>query len=258
MSKKIKVLLAVVIAAVVLTVGGGVVVMADDGEQTTTSTTTTAQSNPLFAKVAAILGNVTEAQLTEAFKQAREEVADEATATWLTKAVEAGTITAEEKTTIENWLATKPDGTDKDAMKAWLEARPSVVKRGFIDSLLKAPCRIKQVMPEITSDTVMQKVATILGIDEATLKAAFQQAGVQLKSENFTKALDKAVENGKLTQEEADQIEAWWAERPAAVDKVMPGAGIGGLGQGKRGEMRGGMRGGMMRFQQRLPGVKAQ
>ena len=118
MSKKIKLLLAVTAAVVVLTVGGGVAVIASG---TTTTPTTTTQSNPLLAKVAAILGNVTEQQLVDAFKQAREQVSQETITTLLAKAVESGTITAAEKTAIETWLAQKPDGTDKEAMKAWME-----------------------------------------------------------------------------------------------------------------------------------------
>ena len=57
MSKKMKILLTIVAAAVVLTLGGTLAVMAN-GEEATTDT-----SNSLLAKVAAILGNVTEQQL---------------------------------------------------------------------------------------------------------------------------------------------------------------------------------------------------
>ena len=245
MSKKIKILLAVTAAVVVLTVGGGVAVIASG---TTTTPTTTTQSNPLLAKVAAILGNVTEQQLVDTFKQAREQVSQETITTLLAKAVESGTITAAEKTAIETWLAQKPDGTHKEAMKAWMEKKPTIEKERFINSLLRAPGRIKDIMPIIASDAVIKKVAAILNIDEQKLIDAFKKAATELRSENFLPALDKAVANGKITQAEADQIESWWAQRPAALDKLAPGVGTG---------MWGRIKGGIMRFQQRLSGATA-
>jgi hypothetical protein len=219
MSNKVKILLAVVVAAIVLAIGGGVAVMADEGQTT--------QSNPLFAKVAAVLGNVTEQQLTDAFKQAREQVASTEIETRLARALADGIITQTEKTAIETWLAQKPDYTDKEAMKAWLKAQPEISKPEFLKRLLGAPGLIKRYhycigVPFIGGEAVMEKAAAILHIDVATLKSAFQLAGKQLQDGNIVKALNQAVANGKLTQAEADQISSWWAERPAAIDKLMP------------------------------------
>ena len=246
MSKKMKILLAVVAAVVVLTVGGGVVVMANGGDEPAQSAT---HNNPLLVKVAAMLDGVTEQELVDAFAQAREQTVRETIVDWLAKALENGTITTDEKAAIETWLAEKPDGTDKDAMKAWYEQMPKVAKTKFMNSLLRAPLKARLFMPVIASDAVLEKVADILDIDAETLKGAFQEAGKQLKSDVFTKALDKAVENGKITQGEADEIETWWGQRPEAVDKLMPDAGAGILGR---------VRGGVMKFRCRLPGIRAQ
>ncbi len=249
MSKKMKILLAVVAAVVVLTVGGVVAVLAAGETTPTTTTTMTTPSNPLYAKVATLLGNgITEQQLTNAFKQAREQVDKDAITAWLTKAFENKTITAEEKAAIEKWYAQKPDPTNKDAMKAWFEAQPKISKQGLLNEILRAPGKTKQLMLGMDEDAVMGKVATILKIDKQTLLDAFQKARIALKSDDFIKSLDQAVKNGKIKQGEADQIKSWWNQRPAAVDKLAPNAVPG---------IEGRVRGGMMRFPQRLPGATA-
>jgi hypothetical protein len=53
--------------------------------------------------------------------------------------------------------------------------------------------------------------------------------------------LDNAVENGVITQEEADQISAWMDARPDALDKLRrPGQGLGDDMQCRRGPGGGG------------------
>lgn len=250
MSKKIKIMLAVVAAVVVLAVRGGVVAMANG----TTTPTDSAKSNQLLARVAAILGNgITEQTLTDAFKQAREETAKEAIAAWLARAIENGVVTATDMTSIEIWLSQKPDGTDRDAMKAWLEKKPTITKPEFLRRLILSPARMKRCaycigVPLIGGEAVMKEVATILNVKEETLREAFKEAGKQLRDENVNKALGKAVANEKITQPEADEILSWWAERPAALDKLAPNDGLGVWGR---------IRGGMIRFHQRLPGILA-
>jgi uncharacterized protein YehS (DUF1456 family) len=260
MSKKMKILLAIVAAVVVLTVGGGVAVLAAGETTTPTTTTATTPSNPLYAKVAAILGNnITEQKLVDAFKQAREQVDNEAIKTWLAKALENKTITAEEKAAIEKWYAQKPTTTDKDAMKKWLEAQPKIAKPGLLNEILRAPGKTKQLILGIDEDVVMGKVAAILGnnITVQKLIDAFKKAEIDLKNETFFKMLDKAVTDGKITSDEAQQSKSGWGQKPAALDKVMPGFGIGKPEQGRMGMMQGRVGCGMMRFPQRLPGAMA-
>ena len=55
MSKKLKIIVAVVVGVVVLALGGAAIVMAA-GDTTTPTTTSATQSNTLFAKAAATLG----------------------------------------------------------------------------------------------------------------------------------------------------------------------------------------------------------
>jgi hypothetical protein len=220
MFKKKKFIIAVISVIVVLAaVGSGIAVMADEGQPT--------PSNPLLAKVAAILGNVSEQQLVDTIKQAREEVAVEAIETWLIKAVENEVITDVDKTAIDNWLAQKPDFADKEAMKAWLADRPEISNPRFLKRLILAPSRLRRTgfcvgAPLISGQAVLEKTAARLNIDIETLKSAFQEAGAQLRDGRIGQALNKAVTNGKITQAEADEISSWWEERPAAIDKLAP------------------------------------
>lgn len=60
------------------------------------------------------------------------------------------------------------------------------------------------------SQDILDRVAQILGIDEQKLIAAFKQAQDEFEAQR----LAKLVEEGKMTQEQADQLKAWEAARP--------------------------------------------
>ena len=81
-------------------------------------------------------------------------------------------------------------------------------------------------------DTLLAKVATILGIDQTELENAFSQAQQEMRDEALSNYLADMVEQGKITQEEADQYKSWWSSRPDALDKLGPGFGLGGCGRG--------------------------
>jgi len=102
--------------------------------------------------------------------------------------------------------------TNKDAMKAWFEAQPKIAKPRLLDGILRAPGRTKQLILGIDEEAVMGKVAAILGnnITAQKLIDAFKKAAIELKNEDFFKALDKAVTDGKITADEAKQIKTWW------------------------------------------------
>ena len=73
---------------------------------------------------------------------------------------------------------------------------------------------------------LIARVATILGIEEQQVQDAFDQARREIQDERLEQKLDKLVENGYLTQEQADQLREWYQARP---DGVYPGFGSGGL-----------------------------
>jgi len=84
---------------------------------------------------------------------------------------------------------------------------------------------------------ILERVAEKLGIDPQQLKDAFTEVIDEMQAEVQLKWLDKAVEEGLITEDEAQEYSDWWAARPDIA--------FGGLGQ--RGPLRFGrfqMRGG--------------
>ena len=69
--------------------------------------------------------------------------------------------------------------------------------------------------PEAPAKGLLERVADILEIDKEDLINAFEQAQQEMDEEIFIKALDKAVEEGLITREQADEIIKWWGQRPS-------------------------------------------
>ncbi len=70
------------------------------------------------------------------------------------------------------------------------------------------------------SKTLLERVATILGIDQQKLQDAVTQAQGQMRDEALDSYLKNMVDQGKVTQEQADQYKSWWQARP---DTLLPG-----------------------------------
>ena len=89
---------------------------------------------------------------------------------------------------------------------------------------------------------LVARVASILGLEEAVVQDAFDQATTELQDEALQSRLDSLVESGTLTQEQADEQYEWHQSRP---ESIAPGfGGFPGRG-GKGGQMwGGGMKGG--------------
>ena len=70
---------------------------------------------------------------------------------------------------------------------------------------------------------------TGLAIDSEQLKDALDQAQSEMQEEALESRLQNLVDEGKITQEEADQYLEWWQSRP---DIELPLPGLGGHGSG--------------------------
>jgi hypothetical protein len=96
-------------------------------------------------------------------------------------------------------------------------------------------------------DKLMARVAEKLGIDQDKLETAFKDAQKELGEEALSSRLDKLVEEGKITQDQADKYLKWWQSRPAVLEgpDAFPGFCPQGPMQFKGGPMpfNGGMRG---------------
>lgn len=86
------------------------------------------------------------------------------------------------------------------------------------------------------------RVANILGLEEQQVQDAFAQARQELRDEQFEemvgRRLDALVESERITQEQADDLRAWYASRPDSF-WLANGMGRGKDGHGKRDHMDG-------------------
>ncbi|MFC1989151.1 hypothetical protein ACFLVW_01075 [Chloroflexota bacterium] len=62
--------------------------------------------------------------------------------------------------------------------------------------------------------TLMARVAEILVVDQQALEDAFAQARSEMRDEALDSHLQRLVDEGKITQEEADQYKAWQQAKP--------------------------------------------
>lgn len=109
--------------------------------------------------------------------------------------------------------------------------------------------------------SLADRVAEILGLDNATVADAIEQAQSDIVDEHMAAQLAAMVESGRMTQEQADVQLEWMQSRPEGMG---PGFGFGSRGHkfGRGGRMGGGFRGGfgggfMPRFRQPAPAAPA-
>ena len=62
--------------------------------------------------------------------------------------------------------------------------------------------------------TLLARVAEKLGIEQQELEDAFAEAQSEMRDEALDSRLQSLVEQGKITQQEADQYKAWLQARP--------------------------------------------
>ena len=67
------------------------------------------------------------------------------------------------------------------------------------------------------------RVAAKLGLEEAKVQDAFNQVAREIQNEAQQQKLDRMVAQGRLTQEQADQIKQWYQSRPEALTPGFPG-----------------------------------
>lgn len=81
-----------------------------------------------------------------------------------------------------------------------------------------------------STNGLFARVADKLGITEEELNNAFEEARQELREEAFIRWLDKAVEEGRITEDEAEEIEEWWGQRPEALDEGLLKRAMGAFG----------------------------
>lgn len=67
---------------------------------------------------------------------------------------------------------------------------------------------------EEPSQSYTDRVASILGIDEEQLIDACKQARQETADAWIDKCLQRAIDNGCINEQEANQVREWWQNRP--------------------------------------------
>ena len=67
------------------------------------------------------------------------------------------------------------------------------------------------------------RVAEILGLDETTVQDAIDQAKAEMQEEALQAKLDWLVENGHMTQDQADEYKTWIESKPEGLSPKMFG-----------------------------------
>lgn len=80
-----------------------------------------------------------------------------------------------------------------------------------------APTPEATTTTQTTGKSFVARVAEILGLEESTVQDAFTQAKRQQVDEAYRGRLDRMVEQGRLTEEEADDQYSWFQDRPDHV-----------------------------------------
>jgi len=85
--------------------------------------------------------------------------------------------------------------------------------------------RVRLFMSTMEPGELLSRVADRLGISEEELSDAFAQAKEDIMAErgeqSFEELLDRAVEEGLITEEEAAEIAGWWEQKPEAFNRAM-------------------------------------
>jgi len=92
--------------------------------------------------------------------------------------------------------------------------------------------------PEARYEALLDRVCAIYeentgnAIDSQQLKGALDQARQEMRDEALGNKLQNLVDQGEITQEEADQYKEWWQARPDVElpDRKGPGFGDGMMG----------------------------
>ena len=102
------------------------------------------------------------------------------------------------------------------------ESEPEEALVGELEELIP---RVRLFMSTMEPGELLSRVADKLGISEEELSNAFAQAKEDIMAERgeqaFDELLDRAVEEGLITEEEAAEIADWWEQKPEAFNRAM-------------------------------------
>lgn len=102
---------------------------------------------------------------------------------------------------------------------------PEPDEEELIEELDEIVPRVRLFAASVGSGELLSRVAERLGISEEELTDAFAQAKEDIMAERgeeaFYELLDRAVAEGLITEEEAQEIKEWWQQKPEALNWAM-------------------------------------
>jgi flagellar basal body-associated protein FliL len=215
MSKKMKILIAVLVAILTLTVSGAMAVLAQEGEEPELDEEELIEetnepmpglrmfaaalaSDKILSRVSDILG-VSEEELSDAFMQAKQEMMDErceeAFYEFLDRAVAEELLTEGEAQDIKEWWEQKPEALNS-----------ALLQKAFF---MMRPC------PEPLANNGWKEFKGIK-------RNIQQRLGNCAEPELRLEMLEKAIEEGLISEGEAAEIKAWTGNKPASLSQLSP------------------------------------
>ena len=91
--------------------------------------------------------------------------------------------------------------------------------------------QVAHAQEETTAKSFTARLATTLGLEEDVVQDAFKEAMRDIQAERFQARMDGLVENGRITQNEADAAFKWYKERPEGINSSPRGSRSGFFGQ---------------------------
>jgi len=220
MYRILKFTIAPLIAIILLGGSAGIVLAQPEGKSPE-------QRAALMSKVSDIL-DIDQQKLESAFKQAQQEQREGSLDQRFNELVTAGTITQQQADELKAWMDARPDvpivgprqlkklsedgkltQQQADALKAWQKSKPEDTP-----GIRPKVRRLQAEKAKENRDALMTRVANILGIDKQRLVDAFEQAQQELRGQALDTKLQELVQDGVITQQQADAYNAWMKSRP--------------------------------------------
>ena len=174
-------------------------------------------------------------QFKDAIEKAQGDLLDEALETHLQNLVDEGEITQEEADQYLAWWQSRPDielplpglgGPGPGGHMGGRPVPPADDGAGGTEDQAAPSDRHQELLDRACA---IYQENTGVAIDSEQLKIALDQAQSELQEEALESRLQNLVDEGKMTQEEADSYLEWWQSRP---DIEAPLPGLGGPGPG--------------------------
>ena len=176
-------------------------------------------------------------QFKDALAQAQSELKEEALETHVQNLVDEGQITQQEADQYLEWWQSRPEigqglpGLAGPGPGGHMAGRPTGAPDGGASGTEAQAAPVDRHQALLDRACAIYQENTGVAIDSEQLKDAFDQAQSELREEALETRMQNLVDEGRITQEEADSYLEWWESRPD-IEAPLPGLGGPGPGDG--------------------------